>query len=191
MSGSSLTADEPLRCRESPVRGQGGRYLPRQPSVGFSSDSRLVSARRQTACARAHELDESRCDKLATTSLRIDERTHRLSQVRRLDRTLAMVRVPGFEHLNDPATLGIIALDLVDPVDGIATAKRQEWVPTPFDPILEAAERRPASRFAEFCLPHRQTVRAAPSRSAPRFSILPRKPDRFRPPAGEVFFALR
>jgi hypothetical protein len=44
---------------------------------------------------------------LPAASLRIDQGPHRLGEVGRLDRPLAMVRIPRFKQLHDPATLGI------------------------------------------------------------------------------------
>jgi hypothetical protein len=37
--------------------------------------------------------------------------------------------------------MGIIGFDPVDPVDGIATAKREQRVAAPFGPLFETAER--------------------------------------------------
>jgi len=78
---------------------------------------------------------------LATTSLRIEQSAHRLSKGNRFNGSLAVVRVPGSEQLNNLTAMWIVGLYFIDPVDGIATAKRQERIAAPFGPLFEAAER--------------------------------------------------
>ena len=51
-----------------------------------------------------------------------------------------MVRVPCFEHLYNLTAMWIVQLNLINSVDGIATAKRQERIAAPFGPLFEAAE---------------------------------------------------
>jgi len=78
---------------------------------------------------------------LAAPSLWIDQGAHRRSEGVRLNRLVAVVRIPSLEQLNDLTAVWVIRLDLVDPFDGIATAEREEWIAAPFTPLLEAAER--------------------------------------------------
>jgi hypothetical protein len=89
---------------------------------------RLLLGQHEAAGARAAKLREARRGELATTPLRIDEVLDRPRQVGRLDRPLAMVRMPRFEKLDDAATVGSSALTRVDPLDRIATTERQERV---------------------------------------------------------------
>jgi hypothetical protein len=93
----------------------------------------------EAAGPRARELDEASCGKLATTPLWISEGTNLLRQVGRLDRSLAMVRLPRFEQLHDPTPLGIVSLDHLDPLNGIATTEREQRIAAPGAPLLEAA----------------------------------------------------
>ena len=51
-----------------------------------------------------------------------------------------MVGIPSLEQRHDLATLGVVGLNAVDPLDRIATAQGEEWVAAPFGPGLEAAE---------------------------------------------------
>ena len=90
---------------------------------------------------RARELRQLRRDELAAPSLRVNQGSHRFCDVHRLDGPLAVVLVPGLKQPHDLATMRIISLDAVDPLDGIATAKREEWIAAPFGPLLEATER--------------------------------------------------
>ena len=70
----------------------------------------------------------------------IEQGAHRLSKGNRFNGSLAVVRVPGFEHLNNLTATWIVRLYFINPVDGIATAKRQERIAAPFGPLFEAAE---------------------------------------------------
>ena len=78
---------------------------------------------------------------LAAPPLWIEQGAHRLSKGNRFNGLLAVVRVPCFEHLNNLTAMWIVRLSLINSVDGIATAKRQEWIAAPFGPLFEAAER--------------------------------------------------
>jgi hypothetical protein len=53
---------------------------------------------------------------------------HRLSQGRRLHGPLAVVHMPSVEELDDLTAVRIVAFDGVNPLDRIATTKRQKWV---------------------------------------------------------------
>ena len=77
---------------------------------------------------------------LATASVRIKQRAHRLSERGRLNGSLAVAQVPRFEKLSNQTTMWIVGLHFLDPVDGIATAKRQEWIAAPFRPLFETAK---------------------------------------------------
>jgi hypothetical protein len=98
----------------------------------------------ETASAGARQLGESCRDVLPTPSLRIDQSSHRRREIGRLDRPLAIVRVPRLEQLHDLTAIGIVGLDAIDALDWVAAAKREEGGAAPFGPLLEAAERTPA-----------------------------------------------
>ena len=65
---------------------------------------------------------------------------HRLSERSRFNGPLAVMHVPRFEQLDNLTTTWIIEFYLINPVDGIATAKRQERIAAPFGPLFETAE---------------------------------------------------
>ena len=103
---------------------------------------------------------------LAAPPLRIQQDLHRLSERSRFNGPLAVMHVPRFEQLDNPATMRIVRLYFVNPVDGIATAKRQERIAAPFGPLFETAEWPTVHEICRFCRAQRQMVKAAASSSA-------------------------
>jgi hypothetical protein len=90
---------------------------------------------------RASELHEAGRDKLASSSLGVNQGPYWLSEVGNLRRQIGVVSVPGLEQVDDATAMRIVGFDGFDPFDRIATAERQEWIAAPFAPFFEAAER--------------------------------------------------
>jgi hypothetical protein len=101
----------------------------------------LLTPEHETAGARAGEIYEAGSDKLAASSLRIDQGFYRLGKVCRLCGPVGVVGVPGLKQLDNATTMRIIGFNGFDPFDGIATAKRKKGIAAPGAPLLEAAER--------------------------------------------------
>jgi hypothetical protein len=100
--------------------------------VGFDGVNpldRIASAPREGLC------------RLVAASLRIEQGAHRLSDGVRLNRLVAVVRIPSLEQLNDLTAVRVIRFDLVDPFDGIATTKPSEVGHGTIRPMFKAAER--------------------------------------------------
>jgi hypothetical protein len=53
-----------------------------------------------------------------------------------------MVHMPGVEQLYNLTAVRIVGLDLVDPFDGMATPKREEWIAVLFGPLFKVPSRR-------------------------------------------------
>ena len=95
----------------------------------------------------------------------------------------AIIRSPGYhcdcpsEQLYNLTTMWIIGLDFIDPVGGIATAKRQQRIPAPFRPLFETAEWPTVPEIGGVLpTPAPETVKAAASSSARRRPISSSKP---------------
>ena len=58
----------------------------------------------------------------------IDQDAHRLREGRRLHGSFAVVHMPSVEQLDDLTAVRIVGFDGVNPLDRIATTKRQKWV---------------------------------------------------------------
>jgi hypothetical protein len=80
-------------------------------------------------------MSETGSDMLAASS----GSTRALRETSRLNGPLAVVDSPSLEQLYDPATVRIVGLNGIDPLDRIATAEGQEWIAAPFAPFFEAA----------------------------------------------------
>src|SRR4030081_3862170 len=84
---------------------------------------------------------QPRRDMLAAPSLGIDQDAHRPREGRALPGAPAVVHMPSVEQLDDLTAVRIVGFDDVNPLDRIATTKRQKWVTAPFGPLFKAAER--------------------------------------------------
>ena len=99
----------------------------------------LLARQNKAPGTPASELHEAGRDKLASSSLGVDHRPYRLSEVSNLRGQVGVVSVPGLEQVDDATAMRIF--DGFDPFDRIATAERQEWIAASFAPFFEAAER--------------------------------------------------
>jgi len=115
-----------------PLRPLCSRFWRRRPAQGVRCGTplsgSLLPGQHKAACAGAGELHEKCRDMPATASLWIDHGRHRLSEGSRFNGPLAVVLAPRFEQLYNLTTMWIVGLYLIKPVDGVATAKCQEWI---------------------------------------------------------------
>ena len=67
-------------------------------------------------------LHEASGDMLAAPPLWIEQGAHRFSEGSRFNGPLALVHVPGFKELHNPAAMRIIGFDGIDPFNRIPTS---------------------------------------------------------------------